>query len=184
MDDATVVSSPSFDAMLEERGERITDEPPASASKELDPFAATVSSPSYDSRLEAMGLPVPEDEPAPEPQPWGNAAQNDPGVPKTMVLSPQQWGLPAQTPQQPQAHPAPQPHPAPQGHPAAQAHPPQSAPWAQMPHASPAHARPPPAKPASSRMSATMMFLISAGATLVVCGTCAAGILLYLLLRS
>lgn len=61
IDDATVVASPSFDAMLEGRGE---DASGASAeasdgakSHDAAAFAATVSGPSYDARLDAMGLP-------------------------------------------------------------------------------------------------------------------------------
>lgn len=219
MDDATVVASPSFDAMLEARGEsmgeaaedgRSYDEQAAAReaakSHEAAAFAATVSGPSYDARLEAMGLPLPADiEPGAEA--WSEAKPGaDPGVPKTMVLSPQQWGLPAQPPPGQPAPPAAQPsYPQP-----SHAQPSHAQPsYPQPSHAQPSYAQPsygqpsygqppfgqaayPPAphpvpvataQPKAAGKSGLTLFLISAAVTLVVFGSCAVGVIVYLVLR-
>lgn len=204
MDDATVVASPSFDAMLEARGERISEESTAIDGRSYDEqvaareaakshgdaaFAATASGASYDARLEA-GLPVP-DLPTEPTQAWGGQGKqaDDPAVPKTMVLSPQQWGLPPAppAPSAPKAQPsqpyAPQPY-SPQPH-SAQPYAPQ--PYAPQPSAP--NKQPAPqsaaamAPPKVRSKSSVTLFLISAAVTLVVFGTCAAGVIAVLVLR-
>ncbi len=206
MDDATVVASPSFDAMLEARGESMSDAAEdgrsydeqtaareAAKSHDAVAFAATVSGPSYDARLDAMGLPLPADiEPGAEA--WSEAKPgDDPGVPKTMVLSPQQWGLPAQPPPGP---PGPQPPPGQPSYP----QPSQAQPsYAQPSYGQPSYGQPPfgqaayppaphpvpvaTAQPKPAGKSGLTLFLISAAVTLVVFGSCAVGVIVFLVLR-
>lgn len=203
MDDATVVASPSFDAMLEERGERISEESTAIDGRSYDEqvaareaakshgdaaLAATASGASYDARLEA-GLPVP-DLPTEPTQAWGAQGKaDDPAVPKTMVLSPQQWGLPPapSAPSAPIGQPSqpysPQPY-SPQPH-SPQPHSPQ--PYAPQPYAPTKQPAPQSAaamaQPKARSKSSVTLFLISAAVTLVVFGTCAAGVIAVLVLR-
>lgn len=194
-DGATVVASPSFDEMLAARGEsyddgmtavdaRSYDEQVAAreAAKSHDPtaFAATASGPSYDARLEAMGLPVPGDDP-PLGAPWPEAEPpKDPSVPKTMVLSPQAWGLPPAAPQPSSpAQPAGPQQPSyahPPSYGQAPSAPSYAAPQGGLPHAQPWAA----SAPAPSRRNKSLLlFALSAGVTLLVFGSCGAAILAY-----
>lgn len=180
-DDAarTIVAGPSFDELMAAVAEPSNDEHAGTAvdarsydqrlaeieaSSQPLAYAQPPSGPPYDAPLAAAGLPSLEaEEPAPSAP-----------LPKTMILSPGDWGATGQPPV-PVASPAPFASTGPQPHPAAS-----PAPYAPQPMAQPFA---PAVASAPARKSGLAIFLITALVT-VVLGSCAAGIVALLVLRS